>query len=536
MEACLPVRRSLYGQGERLLSGSGAECHSHRRRAGQVFHRLCHTGRQRYGVAGSGAILDYANGKPIQALAAVFQHSPLALLVKKDSGINRLSDLRGKRVMLQPGSLNANITAMLRSAGIGDEEYSRQEISYNIQSLIAGDTDAYSVYVTDQPHQLKMLGIPYNIFYPSDYGIEFYGDILITSDEEIRKHPQRTHAFIEASLQGWVYALEHIDETIELIQTNYNTQNFSSGQLYFEATKTIEMILKDVVSLGYMSDYRWNKIANTYAELGLMPADYNLDSFIYQPEPELTDLLNRYRWQFTIFGLLFLLLIFVLQSILLRRQVRIRTQKLMASESLQTSISKTLEMIASGVRTTEIFEEIIHIFESIYPGMRASILLVRDGKIYKGAAPNLPEEYNNAIEGLDIGPAVGSCGTAAYTKKRVIVEDIATDPLWAPYKEVALPFNLRACWSEPIISANDEVLGTFAMYYDHLCTPTEQAINDISNAARLTGIAIERDLHLAKLRKLSRAIDQAGEVITISDRKVYRIHQPCLYQNHWLSN
>lgn len=107
-------------------------------------------------------------------------------------------------------------------------------------------------------------------------------------------------------------------------------------------------------------------------------------------------------------------------------------------------------------------------------GMRGSVLLLdADGVTLRhGAAPNLPEAYCRLIDGERIGPAAGSCGTAAYRREQVIVREIATDPLWASYKRAAEPFGLAACWSTPIFAADKSVLGTFAMYYDEPRAPT----------------------------------------------------------------
>ena len=109
-----------------------------------------------------------------------------------------------------------------------------------------------------------------------------------------------------------------------------------------------------------------------------------------------------------------------------------------------------------------------------------------------GAAPSLAETYNRAIDGIKIGPAVGSCGTAAYKNERVIVPDIAIDPLWADYCELALSHGLRACWSLPIVSTTGTVLGTFACYYSEPRSPSALEYDLIERAAHLAGIAIER--------------------------------------------
>jgi GAF domain-containing protein len=105
-----------------------------------------------------------------------------------------------------------------------------------------------------------------------------------------------------------------------------------------------------------------------------------------------------------------------------------------------------------------------------------SILLLDGQSLRKGAAPTLPEAYCAAIDGAEIGPCAGSCGTAAFLGRPVYVTDIATDPLWADYKDLALPHGLRACWSTPIFDDNQAVIGTFAIYHLASTGPTEDEI------------------------------------------------------------
>ncbi|CAN5268934.1 hypothetical protein BH10CYA1_BH10CYA1_36550 [soil metagenome] len=115
---------------------------------------------------------------------------------------------------------------------------------------------------------------------------------------------------------------------------------------------------------------------------------------------------------------------------------------------------------------------------------RASVLLLRDGHLYLGAAPNLPDAYNKSIEGVAIGSGVGSCGTAASSSQTVYVVDIETDTLWTKYKHLALPHGLKACWSVPIIDDYDVVLGTFALYYNQPRFPSEAEREFIHLAAK----------------------------------------------------
>jgi PAS domain S-box-containing protein len=134
-------------------------------------------------------------------------------------------------------------------------------------------------------------------------------------------------------------------------------------------------------------------------------------------------------------------------------------------------------------------ETLIRLIERVAPGMRGSVLLLdEDGiTLHHGAAPNLPDAYTSLIDGERIGPVAGSCGTAAYRRERVIVRDIATDPLWANYRAAALPFGLAACWSTPIIDSDGRVLGTFAMYYDE---PREPTTADLDLASTAAGLAL----------------------------------------------
>src|SRR5262249_59505028 len=111
----------------------------------------------------------------------------------------------------------------------------------------------------------------------------------------------------------------------------------------------------------------------------------------------------------------------------------------------------------------EILVTLCRLVEEQANGVLASILLVEGNRLRHGGAPSLPKAYTDAIDGVLIGPSVGSCGTAAYRGEQVIVEDIANEPLWADYREVALPHSLRACWSTPVFSTQGKVMATFAM-------------------------------------------------------------------------
>ena len=152
-----------------------------------------------------------------------------------------------------------------------------------------------------------------------------------------------------------------------------------------------------------------------------------------------------------------------------------------------------LEMVARGVMLGNILDAIVKQVEHEEPSARCSILLLdAEGKhLLKGAAPSLPDFYNDAIHGIEIGMGVGSCGTAAWLGQRVVVEDIDTHEYWKPYVSLAQKAGLRACWSEPIVSSQGKVLGTFAIYHDVPQKPDAKDLERVAFAANLAAIAIE---------------------------------------------
>lgn len=162
---------------------------------------------------------------------------------------------------------------------------------------------------------------------------------------------------------------------------------------------------------------------------------------------------------------------------------------------------EVMEMIATDEPIGEVLDKVAHNFEVISHDAICSILLVdEDGKTMRhGAGPSLPKAYCDAIDGESMGPVAGSCGTAAFHKKRVIVEDIASDPLWVNYRDVALRFGLKACWSTPIVSNDRQVLGTFAIYYKSIKTPDERDFMLIDRAVDQVKIALEKNHNAAQL-------------------------------------
>lgn len=163
--------------------------------------------------------------------------------------------------------------------------------------------------------------------------------------------------------------------------------------------------------------------------------------------------------------------------------------ELQKDETILQAQRNVFQRLVAGASLEDSLEELLKPVDLLVFGVYSSILLLDEqGQLWKGATINLPEEYNNLINGEKIGPNVGSCGTSAWLKELVISENIQTDPRWANYKHIAAKFNLGACWSSPIISKNGKVLGTFAMYFQNTRKPTDfeiEVVKDITAAAAL---------------------------------------------------
>jgi PAS domain S-box-containing protein len=180
---------------------------------------------------------------------------------------------------------------------------------------------------------------------------------------------------------------------------------------------------------------------------------------------------------------------------------------------LREAEHRALEQIATGAGLAEVLATIALAIEEHSPPTLASVLLLdSDGMhVRHGAAPHLPPGYTRAIDGATIGPAAGSCGTAAYLRRAVFVEDIETDPLWVDYRGLAREHGLRACWSSPIFSKEGRVLGTFALYYREPRKPSDEDLGVIERATHVAGIAIEQRQLEEQLRALSAHAEAARE-------------------------
>ncbi len=239
-------------------------------------------GKAEYGTSDAGLLFSRLQGKPVVVLAQIFQHSPLVLLTLKKSGLRTAYQLAGKKVMIDTiGFSDAPANGMLFKALGGFEQFQPIQMTFRYEDLSENKVDAVVAYATDQPFKYQEVGVDVNIIDPRDYGVDFYGDNLFTTEKEIREHPQRVEKMIRATLKGWHYALQHRDEIVELIFKKYNPQQLSRKHLLYEAEQTEKMIVPNFIELGSFEPSRFTKIAETYVALGLTDKTSVDQDFLY---------------------------------------------------------------------------------------------------------------------------------------------------------------------------------------------------------------------------------------------------------------
>ena len=235
-----------------------------------------------FGVAYPNIILDKSKGANIVLLNALFQTSPHILVVLEKSGIKKVEDFKNKTIMIENDAIkNAPLLSMLHSHGIALENVKLVKPSFNIDDLINGKVDVFSAYSSNELYKLDDLGIKYKVFDPKDYGFDFYNDLLFTSKKLVDTNPELVSRFQKATLKGWEYAFANIDETIRLIQADYNTQQKSYKALEYEAKVLKDLAYMGGVTLGTIEESKLKRIQDIYGLMGLIKKDINFKEFIF---------------------------------------------------------------------------------------------------------------------------------------------------------------------------------------------------------------------------------------------------------------
>ncbi len=239
-------------------------------------------GRAQYGIAGNSLLLGRLNGKPLVAVAAIFQHSPFVLLTRP--GISTPSALIGRRITSEPASRFPELSAMFLAEGIKPSQYEVVPQQWDGLTLLDSGVDAMAGFGTNTPYDLEREGVKFGVIRPADYGVDFYGDTLFTNEDEARRHPEQVVALRHALQRGWEYAIEHQAEMIDWILRELPDRpaRVTREKLQFEAAETARLVNANLVGVGHMNPGRWRRMAETLVQLGLAPDTQRLEGFLFQ--------------------------------------------------------------------------------------------------------------------------------------------------------------------------------------------------------------------------------------------------------------
>lgn len=238
-----------------------------------------------FGIGRSSLLVDKSEQKDILLLSAILQTSPHIWLAKKRPDLQTISDLKHKRIMIEPqAQRSVKFQAMLNANNISTDEVTLLPHTYDINDLINGKVDLISSYLSNETYELKKRGIDYLIFDPKDYGFDFYSDILFTSKAFASKYPKITQKFIAATLKGWEYAFNHIEESAKLIEKKYNPQNKTLDSLIFEGKALKKLAYYKNASLGEISFQKLSNIYYVYKSMGKLHSDFCLKNILFNPK------------------------------------------------------------------------------------------------------------------------------------------------------------------------------------------------------------------------------------------------------------
>ncbi|MBO1928169.1 ABC transporter substrate-binding protein [Thiomicrorhabdus sp. 6S2-11] len=337
-------------------------------------HREVLSGRAQYGVGNSEVLLSYLQDKPLIALAAILQHSPSVLLTRKDSNIRTPQDLIGKRVMMLGGSNDVEFFAMLASEGVSPTDVTIMPSSYRVEDLLEGKVDVFNAYLSNEPFYLASKGVEPFVINPVDYGVDMYSDILFTSNDELKHHPQRVKAFLQASLKGWRYALQHQDEMINrLLEMNIGK---TREQLQNEAKVLQRLIQPNTISLGNINPGRFERMADLLQKFGFVQHTKSVEDFIYDPNPKVRQSTFLKVLALAMTGLLVVIFIafwFWNTSRRLQHEIALRKETERSLQSSQRHFQQIVETLQEVYFRTDTRGNIVYISPSVENLLKQSV-------------------------------------------------------------------------------------------------------------------------------------------------------------------
>ncbi len=300
-------------------------------------------GRADFGVGDADIVRFRLNGEPLVVCAAVFQHSPYVMMTRADRGIRRPSDLIGRRVMLNDHQGVAQFKTMLLNEGLDPSRVEIVPHSWNLDDLVEGRVDAMAAYATLQPAELLARGVEPALLRSGDYGVDFYGDTLFTTERLVEARPEQAAAFVRASLRGWRFALENPGQVVDLILAlpGVSERGMTRELLLEEARRMHAYIEPDLVEVGHMNPGRWERIAEIYADIGMAPGTARLPGFVFEPEDGSDVALPRWVTRgLALAGVIWVGV--VLWNLAIRRRVGERTRQLADEIARRTRVEQEL--------------------------------------------------------------------------------------------------------------------------------------------------------------------------------------------------
>ena len=302
-------------------------------------------GRADFGIGTSALVVERFRGRPVVALATLMQHSPTALLASRKHGVESVHDLAGKTVSVDPHTRDET-EAFLRASGVQPGSVRLvDQTDWTLASLELGREAAKVVYLSNEPFLIRGREHEFLLLTPRSAGIDLFGNTLFAVESTINAKPAAVKAFRAATLRGMVYALDHPDELATLILAWYDTQGKSRQHLLFEAAHIRELTRADIVEPGYMSPGRWRHVVDVYASQGKIPADFDLDGFLYDATPYKTPAWLVLSLAASTAGLLAALLFALKIKAFNARLTRESLQREQAQQELLVSEAKYRELI-----------------------------------------------------------------------------------------------------------------------------------------------------------------------------------------------
>ncbi|HOP03003.1 MAG TPA: ABC transporter substrate-binding protein [Tenuifilaceae bacterium] len=356
-------------------------------------------GNADYAIGDAELLVSFIEGAPISVIACIYQHSPSVLMVKASSDILTPHDLVGKKLMVGENLYALEILTMLYSEGVNPSQIELVPHNFSVNDLLTDKVDGLGAYISNEPYFMEKFGIPYRLIKPTSYGIDFYSDCLFTSQNKIKRNPEKVLKFQQASIKGWEYALANPEEISKLIIQKYNPSK-TMDHLLYEASEIRKLISPDFIEIGHINKWRWQKIGEYLFQQNIATNLPDIEPFIYSPNVS-----NKYLWIKVVVITLASILLLILILFLLHKWFNLSLDKKTSNyktlvgrlEEQYSEINRiNLELIKSKEQTAELEKNRFFFIRKIVNELRtpANTITHLSEQLSK---PNISSEKRKAI-------------------------------------------------------------------------------------------------------------------------------------------